>query len=394
MSLTRLELATSSDGTTWDNPSLFDKLLRSEPETGFWSIWHWDSLDPPLPLVEITLLGPQEFTSSRAAQRLLKAAELQLHSALTLFASERGWPLPNYKLNYRTSSLPDWSYRIALTGSQPSIGEVIPNKILALGDASQLASLLGLESVDPFLGLPAKWITRSQLEAARQLNLHTFESSGLLAAHALHTISADWSHSYGILELQAWLSKATPEHANLLVTLMPTAIGLFSQTVKALIGEELWLPHPSRMLELFLSSWSQVEPEEDGRADLILESIRKEIVPQNITRLADSDGVLYAIEWRGEPFGDDGTQKRLISRLEAALLSVKVHPDTTVIVLTDPLCRRELRQALHHTFPHLYVLSWEELPSWAQVHLLATVDSRFEVDPSPWRYASFEVESC
>jgi flagellar biosynthesis component FlhA len=259
-----------------------------------------------------------------------------------------------------------------------------------MGDESQLSPLLGLETVDPILGLPAKWIARSQLDLARSAQVHLFDGPGLVAAHTLHIMGEIWHRALGFLEIQRWLLGAFPGHSPLLAGVIPAQTGLLLRTVKELIAEGLWLPHPAAFLELFVATLPELEPNEPIDVDMLKELMRKEIVPLNLERFTDSHGMLHAVEWRGEPDGDSADQTRLVHRLGAALLLAHEY-DGSPVVLTDFENRLQLSQALRSPFPYLPVLSWAELPAHARLNLVAVVDARFEVDPSPWAQATFEV---
>ena len=384
-------LATSLDGQSWDNQALVEELRSASdvPEGGHWSVWNWHHTDPPPSPLEVVIAVPNDTRSASAMHEFLDAVGRQLKRAFGLFCSERGWPPCSYRLRPTTSNDGEWSYAISLPGGPKAEGRLKPAKLLLMGDEKQLSPLLGLETVDPILGLPAKWIARSQLGAAHSAQLHLFDGPGLVAAHSLHLIGELWHRTFGFLEVQHWMLAALPSHTQLLTAVLPRQAGLFLQTVKDMVADHLWLPHPGVFLELFAAALPELDHQElDG--NLLRELMRKDIVPLNLGRFVDGDGTLHAVEWKGEPEGDDADQSRLLNRLGAALLDSHDHHGAPV-VLTDFESRLALSQVLRGPFPYLPVLSWAELPAHARLNVVAVIDARFDVDPTPWRYATFKT---
>lgn len=385
-----VRLAFSQDGQSWDNEVLLQELRSGEPsrDTGLWAIWNWqEPLASPAPL-EIAIFVPEHHYGSSAAYQFLAAVSNQLERSFSLFCAERGWPPPGYRLLQRRAEGGRWAYRIRLPGGPVAEGPLKPAKLLVMGGCEQMASLLGLEAVDPFLGLPAKWVARSQLEKVRAADIHAFDGPGLVAAHTLHLVGEIWHRSFGFLELQRWLMPCLPTHGELLKATFPVHAGLFSRALKDLVADRLWLPPAGTFLEIFLEALLELEAESPLPPGLCAELMRKQILPLNLDRFTDPLGALQAVEWRGEPEGDHYAQLRMMTRLAAAL---REGPGAAV-VLTDELTRLGLSQVLRTSFPQLPVLSWTELPTHATVSVVAVVNARFEVDPSRWPQASYTVE--
>ena len=389
-------LATSRDDGTWDNEDLLRELREADmvPQGGHWAIWSWEQPAHLPARLQISIAVPRDVRSGSATHEFLDGVGRQLKRSFGLFCSERGWPAPSYELRSLPSSDGDWSYHISLPGGPEARGSLRPAKILAMGDEAQLAPLLGLETLDPMMGLPAKWIARSQAPAAHSAELHLFDGPGLVAAHTLHLVAEIWQRCLGFVEVQRWLLHALPSHAPLLATLLPERAAGLLAAVKTLVADGLWLPDPCSFLESYSAALPELEAEK-GDHIMLQELLRRDVVPLNLTRFSDREGMLHAVEWRGEVEEEEeeegtGLATRLINRLGAALLDSHDHHGPP-IVLTSFENRLALSQALRGPFPHLPVLSWAELPAHARVNIVAVVDARFEVDPSPWAYASFEV---
>jgi flagellar biosynthesis component FlhA len=388
-----LRLATSLAGQPWDNAALVDELRGASevPQGGHWSVWNWQDSEPAPALLEVLVAVPEDAGSAAATHDFLDRVGNQLRHTFALYSAERGWPQPSFRLRRTRSGDGRWTYQASLPGGPSAQGVLKPTKLLAMGDEKQLAPLLGLETVDPVLGLPAKWIGRSQLGQGQSAELHLFESPGLVAAHCLHMIGELWHRCFGFLEVQRWLLGCAATHAELLSAVIVEHTGLFLRTLKALVADHLWLPHPSRFLELFLSALAELDTEDAVDPALLVELLRKDVVPLNLGRFCDSRALLQAVEWKSESEGDDADQSRLLLRLSQALSQVEGDGACPVVV-TDFESRALLSGILHGPFPDLPVLSWAELPAHVRVEIVAVVDARLELDPSPWPYATYGVD--
>ncbi len=388
-------MAFSLNGSPWENRGLLEELLeQTSPSatTGYWAVWNWSTeKSPPAPLL-ISFSVPEELVNLDSSTQFLESVAQQLDKAFTLFCEERGWPKPRFQLKVIGSDSPEWSYEIEIFSRKSGLNHIKPNKLLIIGEHQQLAGLLGLETLDPVLGLPAKWIARSQLENALESDLHLFNGPGVVTAHALHLASENFHLQIGFLELQSWLHPALASHGPLVETLIREHCGLLLRLVKDLVSQHLWLPHPARFCELFIACLPELDPDEPDPF-LLSEMLRKEIVAINIERWLDSDQQLRAIEWRGEADNDDAVQSRLMIRLADALSKAyDTNPNGVPIVLTDFESRAGLALVLQGPYPTVPILSWAEIPTHVPVNLVAVVDATFEVDPSPWHSTIFEVQ--
>ena len=364
-----------------------------EPETtGQWALWNWSADEPPTAPLLISFSVPADLVNLDSSTHFLEAVAQQLDKAFTLFCEERSWPKPRFRLKALSSEASEWSYEIDIFSRKSGKNHIKPNKLLIIGEHEQLAGLLGLETLDPVLGLPAKWIARSQLENALESDLHLFNGPGVVTAHALHLASEHFHEQIGFLELQSWLHLALSSHGPLVEQLITVHCGLLLRLVKDLVSQHLWLPHPAKFCELFITCLPELDPDEPDPF-LLSEMLRKEIVAINIERWLDSDQEMRAVEWRGEPDNDDAVQSRLMIRLADAMSKAyDTSPNGVPIVITDFESRAALALVLQGPYPTVPVLSWAEVPSHVRVNLVAVVDASFEVDPSPWHSAVFEVK--
>ena len=304
--------------------------------------------------------------------------------ALSTFAKERNWPQPTLGVEAQESPDSVWRYRIVTPQQTLGEHEFQPGKLLAIGGVRELSSLLGLETIDPFMGLPAKWISAGQRERALALPLEAvFDEPAVIATHLLQTLPPSWTEVFGLREILDWLSAVSPAHHDLLESHFLPHQGLFTETVAELIREVLWLPSSEEFLELFGRKLPLADPTEPGQ---LLELLRAEIVPRNLQHLVDPSGTLRAIDWRGT--AEEDSFPLLFVRLDHAL-GRSEHP---AVVITSVETRQSLSRALRHSFPETPVLSWDELPQEVSVNVESVIDAQMEFDPSPWPQAVYFSE--
>ncbi len=372
----------------WEPKELAAKLEETIDE-GTWLLCHWPDSAASSPRLRVSVDAPPTQLGRAASMELLLSIRGHLKLALTAYAKERNWPLPAVEVDFKASEDSDWSYRGLLDRTLIFNGEIQRGKLLAIGEPEQLSGLLGLETLDPFMALPAKWIAPAQREQAMRLGMGAiFDESSLIAAHTLHGTSPSWAQTFGLSEALQWLSSA-PLRPELLESVVLKSQGLFLETLKELIESDLWLPPADQFVELM----ARKLPMADLDPWMLIELLRTEVVPENLSRWQDEHQTLWAVEWRSDSQME--LSNRHLRRLEHAF--GKIATVGTPVVLTDLENRRGLAQALRHAFPGTPVLSWQELETAPQLNVVAVVDARMEFDPSPWpgrvyEFGNFDVQ--
>ncbi len=346
--------------------------------------------DPTPPRLSVSLLAPTDQLERASTLELLLSVRNRFQLAFAAYASERCWPTPAFEVELLESEDSDWGYSAHLSG-ELARGDLKPGKLLAIGEPEGLDSLLGLETLDPFMGLPAKWIAVTQRQRARgmaftALGGSLFDESTLVVAHTLQALGDRWAESFGLPQVVDWLSVVSPHHRELFDSTFRQNQGLFLEILKGLVDDDLWLPPPAHYLELFAAKLTLASDD----PWMLSELIRAEVLPRNLPRYRDARGTLWAVEWRADPEQEEDCSARLMLRLGHALERIPPH-DGTPLLLTDLPSRRSLGRALRHAFPGLPVLSWDELEMSTQLSVVAVVDARLEFDPSPWPGQLYEV---
>ena len=342
------------------------------------------------PRLSVIFDVPPEQAEQVATAELLSTVAQQMQLAFTAFARDRGWPRAQFALKRAVTGQGSWGYRAELGGTALLSGELQPGKLLAIGESQALAGLLGLETVEPFMGMPAKWIASTQERQARALPLDgLFDQASLVVAHTLHAVSERWSETFGLNQALDWLADVSPAHRALISCDVTPRQGLFLKILKELVADRLWLPPAEEFLEQF--SAALVKAGEDPW--MLGELLRCAIVPRNLAHWQDERGTLWAVEWRAQKEDELGLSDRLIRRLQYALGRAP-GPHVACVVITDIEHRRGLGQALRFALPELPVLSWQELEKASGLEVIAVVDARMEFDPSPWPSQLFEVSVC
>ncbi len=398
-----LEFCFRKGNGDWSNPELLQSLkslVDAGPEelqsSEQWLLARWNQRceqDSPLTLI---LEVPQNVYQTRDAQAFLASVESQTVRALGQFSNERGWPIPEVALKTRQAPSEVWGYQITSPRAAPQFGVIEPNKILAIGEPKHLSGLLGLETLDPVFGLTAKWIGRSQLDSVCVDNITVFDGPGVVAAHALHHAASNFSTLLTTRAIVCWLQATLNEHPNLVTPFLTEHLGTLLGVLESLLAEDLWLPTPTRFLEDLTRGFASL-PSSRRTTSALGEVLRKSLVAENLSRWLLESHVLEAIEWK--PGKDKDVEQpqqhnRRLLRLGKALKSLGAGgaPEAHVILLTTAEERRSLSEIFRRSFPALQVLSWEEIPSFVEVHLSAVIDAELLIDASPWEHAYFELE--
>lgn len=362
------------------DPEILKTLGLDYEEGQPWFFSTWQSAPPRSGGIEIRLRLPQEAWGTEDAATFFAATAEKLEGAFAQYAQERNWPEP------RVTLLPEsgetWSYSVQHPNAHLQEGLLRPNKLLTVGESNLLGQLLGLETFDPVFGLPAKWISYSQLEKAQDLGLSVFDCEALVAAHCLNSAMPCYFHSVGYWELQQWLSQDLSHASGLIIPLLEERPGELLTVVRKMIEDQLWLPNPAQFCERLSQL---IASERSASLQVWTELLRKDVVESNIGRWLDSHGQLRVIEWKGSREEGPAEQTRLLQRLATALAIHSCHQTGQPPVLVSQFEERlELASALATAFPELRVLSWPEIPATTQIDLVATIKSNFEVAATNW----------
>lgn len=97
-------------------------------------------------------------------------------------ATDMGFIVPPIRIRDNMQLQPN-QYVVKIRGNEIAVGEVFPDKLLAMDAGSATGKLDGIQTKEPAFGLPATWVGREMKERANSLGHTVVEPTAVIATH-------------------------------------------------------------------------------------------------------------------------------------------------------------------------------------------------------------------
>ena len=320
----------------------------------------------------------------------------KLISRITIFrrqyAQDMGFVIPSIRL-HDSSALGTNQYAIRIKGEVVAQGEILVDYYLALEPPNPLGEIDGIETIEPAYGIPSRWILPENKEMAEIYGYNVIDPLSVMLTHLAETVK---KHAWELLNraetirLVDNLKQNSPE----LVEEAVPAIVPYSKLEKLLcnlLKEGVPIKDLATIVETAADGFSQ------GRdLDMVTEQVRGAMA-RTITRRFCEDGQLRVITLDAE------VEKRIISSLtrneQGVYLAMSPELMQTIItqmaehlkkfgdlaqtpvILVSQVIRGYLSRWLNNFYPHVYVLSFNEITNNVQIQALGniTADSAAQI---------------
>ncbi|MGI6083375.1 MAG: flagellar biosynthesis protein FlhA, partial [Limnochordia bacterium] len=300
-------------------------------------------------------------------------------------ALDLGFVVPAIRIR-DNMQLPSQGYAIRVLGVEVGRGELMPDRLLAMGPGVDDSGLEGIMVKDPAFGLPAMWIPRGQRLEAEEAGLTVVEPGAVLATHLTQVIRHHASELLGRSETKMLLDSLRPDNAALIDELIPEVLSLgdVQKVLQYLLREGVGIRNLLVILETLADHGRRVkEPE------MLTELVRESLARQLSQQYANEEGHLLALaldpqveqeltELLNEA-GSGGILPWDPARAQAFMenLSTEVRPAMArgerPVLLTPPGLRLPLWRLLQRNLPQLPVLSYNEVVADMSVQILGLV---------------------
>jgi flagellar biosynthesis protein FlhA len=243
----------------------------------------------------------------------------------------------------------------------------------------------GIETVEPYLGLPALWISENQRERAEALGYTVVDPPAIIATHMTEIIR---SHLHELLSRQdtQTLIDNVKEHNQVLVDeLIPRmmTIGDVQKVLANLLHEGISIRDLATILET-LANYSHVTRDTDMLSEYVRQALRRAIsrkfFDDRINNVLTLDpeleqrimGSVQATEQGSYVALDPSTTQKIFDNLHSEtqkLTSMGLQP----IILTSPIVRIYFKRLVEQVAPDLVVLSYNEIDPKAEIQSIGMV---------------------
>jgi flagellar biosynthesis protein FlhA len=276
------------------------------------------------------------------------------------------------------------AYRITLRGVPVGLGEVHPERELAINPGQVFGEVSGIATRDPAFGLEAVWIEPAQHEQAQALGYTVVDPATVVATH-LSRILQDHAHELlGYEEVQQLLDRLAQRAPKLVEDLVPKALplGVVVRVLQNLLAEGVQIRDIRTIAETLVEAAARSQDPVALTAAVRI-SLSRQIV-QNIngmeqeleviTLSPDLERILQDSSQgaEGGPGLEPGLAQRLLQSLGETVKRQEMAGKPSVLVVS-PAIRHWIAQWLRPTVPAVHVLAFNEIPDDRRVRVVATV---------------------
>ena len=271
-------------------------------------------------------------------------------------------------------------YVIKIRGTVIASAELMASMLLCMDPTGENAEMPGIRTVEPTFNLPAVWINKDQREEAEIKGLTVVDPTTVMVTHLTETIKA---HSYELLgrqEVKLLIDNAKEKYSAVVEELIPDlmTIGELQKVLQNLLREKVPIKDIATIMEsladnsrntkdlevlteyvrfaLSRTICNQIVNEDKAITVVTLSPDIEQIVASNVQK--SINGSFPAI--------DPDTTTKIFQSLRATIDSVYFYNNQPVI-LVSPNIRSVFRKLIEMAFPHVMVISLNEIPNDVEI---------------------------
>ena len=301
---------------------------------------------------------------------------------------ELGVKFPGIRVRGNETDLGAGSYIIMVNEIPLISGTISLDKVLVNDtvDRLTLLNIQGEEAVNPANGSECAWIPDEYASIAEQAGLTTWDASGYMVLHLSSVLRKNAAEFVGIQEVQNMLEQLEQAFPALVKEVVPKAVSPFQLTdiLRRLVEEEISIRDLRSILQA-LAEWGQVENDTVMLTEYVRNALKR-YISHKYTR-GGNTLVVYLLDPQIEETVRSSIQHtqsgsylalepEITQEMLAAVRSeVGNLPPTAQnpVILTTMEIRRYFRKLVELEFPHLAVLSYQELSPDMNIQPIARV---------------------
>ena len=301
---------------------------------------------------------------------------------------EVGVKFPGVRVRGNETDLPDGSYIIMINEVPLVSGNISLDKVLVNDtvDRLTLLNIQGEEAINPANGSECAWIPGQFASIAEQAGLTTWDAAGYMVLHLSSVLRKNAAEFLGIQEAQNMLEQLEQAFPALVKEVVPKAVSPFQLTdiLRRLVEEEISIRDLRSILQA-LAEWGQVESDTVMLTEYVRNALKR-YISHKYTR-GGNTLVVYLLDPQIEEtvrtsiqHTQSGSYLALEPEITQEILgAVRAEvgnlPPTAQnpVILTTMEIRRYFRKLVELEFPHLAVLSYQELSPDMNIQPIARI---------------------
>ena len=301
---------------------------------------------------------------------------------------ELGVRFPGIRVRGNETDMPAGSYLIMINEIPLVMGTVSLDKVL-VNDTAERLRLLNIEgetATNPANGNECAWIDAEYKDVAEQAGLTTWDAAGYIVLHLSSVLRKNAAEFVGIQEVMNMLEQLEQAFPALVKETVPKVVSPFQLTdiLRRLVEEEISIRDLRSILQS-LAEWGQVEHDTVMLTEYVRSALKR-YISHKYTR-GQNTLIVYLLDPQIEEtvrssiqHTSSGSYLALEPEITQEILSavrteVGSLPPTAQnpVILTTMEIRRYFRKLVELEFPHLAVLSYQELSPDMNIQPIARI---------------------
>ncbi|MHC5321319.1 flagellar biosynthesis protein FlhA [Priestia megaterium] len=301
-------------------------------------------------------------------------------------ALELGLVIPVVRIRDNIQLQPN-EYCLKIKGNEVAKGELLLDHYLAISPGMDDDLIEGIDTLEPAFKMPAKWISESVKEQAEMFGYTVVDPPSVVSTHITEVIKSYAHELIGRQETKQLIDHTKETYPILIeeVTPNPLSVGDIQRVLAKLLKESVSIRNLPIIFEV-LADYGKMTSD----TDLLTEYVRQGLARQITSQYTVQEGLLRVLTLSGKV---EKTMAEAVQQTEhgnylsldpsvsqAIVESIAKQTETlsfqeqSPIVLCSPVVRMYVRQITERYFPHMAVLSYNELEANVEVQSVGVVD--------------------
>ncbi len=301
-------------------------------------------------------------------------------------ALELGLVIPVVRIRDNIQLQPN-EYCLKIKGNEVAKGELLLDHYLAISPGVDDDLIEGIDTLEPAFKMPAKWISESAKEQAEMFGYTVVDPPSVVSTHITEVIKSYAHELIGRQETKQLIDHTKETYPILIeeVTPNPLSVGDIQRVLAKLLKESVSIRNLPIIFEV-LADYGKMTSD----TDLLIEYVRQGLARQITSQYTVQEGLLRVLTLSGKvekmmaeavQQTEHGNYLSLDPNVSQAIVeSIAKQTETlsfqeqSPIVLCSPAVRMYVRQITERYFPHMAVLSYNELEANVEVQSVGVVD--------------------
>ncbi|MBC8062245.1 MAG: flagellar biosynthesis protein FlhA [Clostridiaceae bacterium] len=267
-------------------------------------------------------------------------------------------------------------YVLKIRGTVVAKSELMANMLLCMDPGTEDIQIQGIKTTEPTFGLPAMWINKDQREDAEINGLTVVDPTTVLVTHLTETIKL---HSYELIgrqEVKMIIDSLKTKYSAVVEELIPDlmTIGEVQKIIQNLLKEKVPIKDMVTIMESLADNSRNSKD-----IELLTEYVRISLGRTICNPLVDENNCITVVTLSTQiedliasniqksiqgsfPAIDPESTGRVLNAIKEIVNSVYFNENQPVI-LVSPRIRPPFRRLIEMVFPHITVLSLNEIPN-------------------------------